>query len=113
LRKQSGKAFMEHRLDAMVTPTLSATAVPKDQQEIQSEAQAVTLSYAPTAPPFYLSSQRAPSIPVDFCVEELPIVLQIAAAPYHEALLLTVGQMVEDLSEIDRRSPIYAGSTAA
>jgi len=34
------KAFMEHRLDALVTPTLSATAVLKDQQDIQYESEA-------------------------------------------------------------------------
>lgn len=47
------KAFMEHRLDALVTPTLSATAVLKDQQDIQyeSEAEAGTLSYVRTTAP--------------------------------------------------------------
>jgi len=105
---------MEHRLNALVTPTLSATAVLKDQQDIQSEAEAGTLSYARTTTPFNLSDQPAISIPVGFDDDESPIGLHSAAAPYDEALLLTVGQVVEDLSaEINRTPPIYAGSTAA
>jgi aspartyl-tRNA(Asn)/glutamyl-tRNA(Gln) amidotransferase subunit A len=110
------KAFMEHRLDALVTPTLSATAVLKDQQDIQyeSEAEAGTLSYVRTTAPFNLSDQPAISIPVGFDDDEPPIGLQSAAAPSDEALLLTVGQVVEDLSaEINRTPPRYAGSTAA
>ena len=108
------KAFMEHRLDALVTPTLSATAVLKDQQDIQSEAEAGTLSYVRTTAPFNLSDQPAISIPVGFDDDEPPIGFHSAAASSDEALLLTVGQVVEDLSaEINRTPPIYAGSTAA
>ena len=73
-------AMTEHRLDALVTPTLPATASPKSESEhvYGDRAEPITTSYVRTTAPFNLSGQPAISVPCGFDGGGLPIGLQIA-----------------------------------
>ena len=75
-----GAAMTEHRLDALVTPTLPATASPKSESEhvYGDRAESITTSYVRTTAPFNLSGQPAISVPCGFDGGGLPIGLQIA-----------------------------------
>lgn len=93
------RAFSANRLHGLVSPTLPATAVPKDQQEIQygSVSEPVTLSYVRTTAPFNLSGLPALSVPAGFDGDGLPVGVQIAGRPYEEHLVVKVGRHIEQL----------------
>lgn len=95
-------AFAADRLDALLSPTLPATAVPKEQEEIDygSMSEPVTLSYVRTTAPFNLSGVPAMTVPAGFDSDGLPVGLQIASRPYDEGMIVRVGRHFEQL-ELD------------
>ena len=90
-------AFGLHRLDALVSPTLPATAATKDQEEIEygSFSEPVTLSYVRTTAPFNLSGQPAITVPAGFDRRGLPVGIQIACRPYDESMVARIGLHLE------------------
>jgi aspartyl-tRNA(Asn)/glutamyl-tRNA(Gln) amidotransferase subunit A len=82
---------MNH-LDAVVTPTLPATAARKGQVDFQfgNVAEEISMSYVRTTAPFNVSGMPALSIPCGFDELGLPIGLQIATAPYREHTALRI-----------------------
>ena len=90
-------AFIDHRLDVVVSPTLPSTAAQKDQVEFVYEdmTEDVTLSYVRTTAPFNLSGQPALSIPCGYDGHGLPVGLQIAGKPFNDATVLRVGAAYE------------------
>ena len=104
-------AFVRNRLDALITPTLPATAAPKDADDFWfgDAAEPVTLAYVRTTGPFNLSGLPALSVPAGFDRDGLPIGLQVAAAPFDEETALRVGACFEAAAGIQaRRPPIHA-----
>lgn len=93
------RAFFDHRIDALLTPTLPATAVEKDQEEIDygSLTEPATLSYVRTTAPFNLSGMPAISVPAGHDSEGLPVGLQIAGRPFDEATVVRVARSCETL----------------
>lgn len=93
------RVFIEAELDALICPTLPATAVEKDQEEIDygSVTEPVTLSYVRTTAPFNLSGMPAISVPVGLDSLGLPVGLQIAGRPYDEAMVVRVARSCEAL----------------
>ena len=105
------RVFVENGLDALLTPTLPATAAPKDADDFLfgDSAEPVTLAYVRTTGPFNLSGLPALSVPAGFDRDGLPIGLQIAAAPFDEETALRVGACFEAAAGIQgRRPPIHA-----
>ena len=105
------RVFVTNRLDALTTPTLPATAAPKDADDFRfgDSAEPVTLAYVRTTGAFNLSGLPALSVPAGFDRDGLPIGLQIAAAPFDEGTALRVGACFEAAAGIrDRRPPIHA-----
>ena len=100
-------AFVHNRLDALLTPTLPATAAPKDADDFcfGDSAEPVTLAYVRTTGPFNLSGLPALSVPAGFDRDGLPIGLQIAAAPFDEEMALRVGACFEAAAGIRGRQP--------
>jgi aspartyl-tRNA(Asn)/glutamyl-tRNA(Gln) amidotransferase subunit A len=90
-------AMNSQRLDALVSPTLPATASPKTESEHNYEglSEPITASYVRTTAPFNLSGQPAISIPCGFDHQGLPIGLQIATRPRHDRLLLRISSAYE------------------
>lgn len=93
------REFSAHQLHGLLSPTLPATAVPKEQQEIDygSLIEPVTLSYVRTTAPFNLSGQPAITVPAGFDRDGLPVGVQIAARPYDEAMVVRVGRHIEQM----------------
>ena len=84
--------FETNRLDAVITPTLPATAARKGQVDFQfgGVAEEISMSYVRTTAPFNVSGMPALSIPCGFDELDLPIGLQIATAPYCEHTALRI-----------------------
>jgi aspartyl-tRNA(Asn)/glutamyl-tRNA(Gln) amidotransferase subunit A len=95
------RAFAEHRLDALLTPTLPATAAHKDQEEIDygTVAEPVTLSYVRTTAPCNLAGLPALSVPAGLDGDGLPIGLQIATPAFAESTALRIGAAFEALTD--------------
>ena len=109
-------AFVRNRLDALLTPTLPATAAPKDAVDFWfgDSAEPVTLAYVRTTGPFNLSGLPALSVPAGFDRDGLPIGLQIAAPPFDEETALQVGASFESVAAVsERRPPTHAAGVAA
>ena len=96
IRNAVRRAFENHYLTALVTPTLPATAAAKDQTEFDYDGtqEDVTLSYVRTTAPFNLSGQPALSVPCGF-VDGLPVGLQIATMPFADGTALAIGAAYE------------------
>ena len=101
-------AFVQNRLDALLTPTLPATAAPKDADAFWfgDTAEPVTLAYVRTTAPFNLSGLPALSVPAGLDRDGLPIGLQIAAPPFDEETALRIGACFESLAGVSDRTPI-------
>jgi aspartyl-tRNA(Asn)/glutamyl-tRNA(Gln) amidotransferase subunit A len=101
------KAFVEYRIDVLLTPTLPATAVEKDQEEIDygSLIEPATLSYVRTTAPFNLSGMPAISVPVGHDSQGLPVGLQIAGRPYDEGTVVRVARSCEKFDFAGGRLP--------
>ncbi len=109
-------AFSEHRLDAMITPTLPATATPigVDDCEFPEGPEAAAVAYVRTTAPFNLSGQPALSVPAGYDESLLPIGLQIATRPFDEAMALRIGaafearaDVADDRPQVQARSPLW------
>ena len=110
------RAFVRNRLDALLTPTLPATAAPKDADDFRfgESAEPVTLAYVRTTGPFNLSGLPALSVPAGFDRDGLPIGLQIAAAPFEEETALRIGASFELAVAVShRRPPTHSAGVAA
>ena len=104
-------AFAANRLDALLTPTLPATAAPKgaDDFSFGESVEPVVLAYVRTTGPFNLSGLPALSVPAGFDRDGLPVGLQIAAAPFDEETALRVGACFESVAGVaGRRPPTHA-----
>lgn len=93
--------------DVLVTPTTPMTATPIgasivdfDGREQEFGDQVVRFTY-----PFNLTGWPALSIPCGFDRNGLPIGLQLAARPWHEALLFRVGHAYQQATDWHRRRP--------
>jgi aspartyl-tRNA(Asn)/glutamyl-tRNA(Gln) amidotransferase subunit A len=92
------QTMSDHRLDALVTPTLPATAAAKAASELEYDGQCepVAASYVRTTAPFNLSRQPAISVPCGFDRAGLPIGLQIATASSDDLLALRIAAAYEN-----------------
>ena len=97
IRNALRRAFDRERLDAVITPTLPATAALADQEMIDygEREEDVTSSYVRTTAPFNLSGQPALTVPCGFDRDGLPIGLQIAGRPFDEVTVLRIGAAYE------------------
>jgi len=102
--------FAQHRLDALVTPTLPGTAVPADDLTVHygaADAEPVTASYTRFTMPFNATGQPALSLLAGFGAAGLPIGLQLAGRPYAERDLCRIGHAYEQAAGwIARRPPL-------
>ena len=85
-------AFEENYLDAVITPSLPATAAKKGQKKFSfgDMTEDISVSYVRTTAPFNISGQPAISIPCGRDSTGLPIGLQIATRPYQESRALRI-----------------------
>jgi aspartyl-tRNA(Asn)/glutamyl-tRNA(Gln) amidotransferase subunit A len=98
VKHSMARLFAEYRLDAIVTPTLPATAVPADDLFVRyphETSESVVLAYTRLTQPFNATSQPALSIPCGIDELGLPVGLQIVGKPFGEAELCRIGSALE------------------
>jgi aspartyl-tRNA(Asn)/glutamyl-tRNA(Gln) amidotransferase subunit A len=100
--------------DVLITPTTPMTATPIGTSSVDFDGQqqefddvVVQFTY-----PFNLTGSPALSIPCGFDRNGLPIGLQIATRPWHEALLFRVGHAYQEATDWHRRRPALLASAA-
>jgi aspartyl-tRNA(Asn)/glutamyl-tRNA(Gln) amidotransferase subunit A len=102
-----GELFTVHRLDALVTPTVVATATPVDQMTIAfaDGEEPVHAGFTRLTMPFNTTGQPALSIPCGFDAAGLPIGLQLVGVPQRDAALCRIGQVYERSAGWSERRP--------
>jgi aspartyl-tRNA(Asn)/glutamyl-tRNA(Gln) amidotransferase subunit A len=83
-RRSVEQAF--ERVDLVLSPTTGTTAPAADSEMIETTRRLVRLTYG-----WSLAGVPALSIPCGFSNEDLPVGLQLAAAPFRETTLLRAG----------------------
>ncbi|MBA3414692.1 MAG: amidase [Chloroflexia bacterium] len=96
-----------HRLAAVVTPTLPATAVSAADPVIRDgdREESVGVGYTRLTMPFNATGQPVLAVPCGFAADGLPVGLQIAGRPGDEATLFAVGMAYERAAGWTRRLP--------
>ncbi len=99
--------FTSHRLDALVTPTVPAVAVPADRLLVEHSdgPEPLASAYTRYTMPFNATGQPALSVPCGFDASGLPIGLQLVGRPFAEATLCRIGHAYEKATGWHRRLP--------
>ena len=94
-------------LDALLAPTVPATAARADRLTVELGGRTIGAMNAYVRPslPANLSGLPALSVPCGFSSENLPIGLQIIGRPFDEATVLRIGHAYEAATEWHRRKP--------
>jgi aspartyl-tRNA(Asn)/glutamyl-tRNA(Gln) amidotransferase subunit A len=97
---QSGfrEAFVAHRLDAILAPTVPSTAQLHDQTYVNGrDGETVADAFVRTTGPFNLSGMPCFSLPAGLASDGLPVAVQVAGRPYGEADLHGVASYIESV----------------
>ena len=99
--------YAEHRLDALVTPTLCATAAQADHLTVALPGGDVPvfLAYTLLTMPFNATGQPVLSVPCGFDEAGLPVGLQLVGRPHGEAHLCRIGHIYEQAAGWYRSHP--------
>lgn len=104
-RAEVRAAWLEHRLDVLVTPTLPRVSMPVAEMVIPRDLPA----YIPFTIPWNLTGQPALTVPCGFAVAadggERPVGLQIVGRPFDEATVLRLGRAYQDATGWHERRP--------
>lgn len=102
------RLFADHRLDALITPTLPATALPAGDlfaRFADGSREEAGVAYTRLTMPFNVTGQPALSVPCGFDEERLPVGLQIVGRPGAEARICRIGHAYERATEWGRQRP--------
>lgn len=108
VRRSIAALFTEHRLDALISPTLPATALMADHLTLElpnAPDEPVGMAYTRLTQPFNATGQPVLSLPCGFDHQGLPIGLQIAGKPFREAALCRIGHAYEQATDWHERQP--------
>jgi aspartyl-tRNA(Asn)/glutamyl-tRNA(Gln) amidotransferase subunit A len=107
VRQAMGELFAVHRLDALITPTVAATATRAEAMTIvfADGEELVHAGFTRLTMPFNATGQPALSVPCGFDGDGLPIGLQVVGAPFAEATLARIGAAVELAAGWSARRP--------
>ena len=110
IRRAVRDCFIQNRLTAVLTPTLSAVAAHKNQKvfEYGGQSEDVNPAYVRTTAPANLTGQPALSVPCGFDSNGLPIGLQIIGRPLAETEISRIGQAYHEAANWDLTPPISA-----
>jgi aspartyl-tRNA(Asn)/glutamyl-tRNA(Gln) amidotransferase subunit A len=99
--------FAEHRLDALLTPTLPTTAIPADRLVIEGTGldESVGAGWTRLTMPFNATGQPVFAIPCGLDPLGLPVGLQLAGRPDNDEKLFEVARAVEQILEFHRHRP--------
>ena len=108
IRRSIAALFAEHRLDALLSPTLPATALRADHLVLEfpnAPDETVGMAYTRLTQPFNATGQPVLSVPCGFDHDRLPIGLHLAGQPFREAALCRIGHAYERATEWHLRRP--------
>ncbi len=105
-RAEVRAAFVESRLDVLVTPTLPRLSMPVEQMVIPVDLP----TYIPFTMPWNLSGQPALTVPCGLAAEGLPVGLQIVGRPFDEATILRLGHAYQGVTDWHTRRPPLAAA---
>jgi aspartyl-tRNA(Asn)/glutamyl-tRNA(Gln) amidotransferase subunit A len=106
-----GQAIAEHRLDAIVAPTLPETTFPLDR--IVPGEEPYWAKLVRYTIPANLTGLPALTVPCGFTSADLPAGLQIYGRPFHEATVLRIGHAYQQRTAWHERRPPAAVPAAA
>jgi Asp-tRNA(Asn)/Glu-tRNA(Gln) amidotransferase A subunit family amidase len=113
IRESVAKLFNDHRLDAIVVPTLPGTAAPADDTFLtyaDGTRESVSFAYTRLCTVFNLTGQPALTINSGFDRHQLPIGLTIAGRPFDEARICRIGQAFEQARALHQQRPTLLGN---
>ena len=111
-REAIARIFDEHRLDAIVVPTLPGTAAPADDTFItydDGSRESVSFAYTRLCTVFNLTGQPALTVNSGFDKNHLPIGITIAGRPFQEARVCRIGHAFEQARGIRSARPALIG----
>ena len=108
LRDSMARLFAEHRLDALMTPTLPTTAVRADRLLIEGTGrdEGIGLAWTRLTMPFNATGQPVLALPCGRDRSGLPVGAQLAGRPGEESRLFGIGRLVESVLEFDCSPPL-------
>ncbi len=112
IRDSVQRIFNEHRLDAIIVPTLPGTAAPADDLVVvydDGTREHVSFAYTRLASVFNCTGQPALSLTCGFDRLGLPIGLTIAGRPFAEARICRIGQAFEQETRFFEQRPALIG----
>jgi aspartyl-tRNA(Asn)/glutamyl-tRNA(Gln) amidotransferase subunit A len=98
VKQSMARLFADHHLNALITPTLPAVAVPADDLVVRypdGGEEPVVAAYTRLTQPFNATGQPALSIPAGMDEQGLPIGVQVVGKPFGEAELCRIGSAIE------------------
>lgn len=116
VRDSMSKLFREHKLSALLAPTLPTTAVTAADMSITGTGldEGIGAAWTRLTMPFNTTGQPVLAMPVGFDKRGLPISVQFAGAPGQEDDLFAIGQVLEAaLGAQANLPPIVGGSKQA
>lgn len=108
IRRSIAALFAWHRLDALLSPTLPATALKADHLMMElpnAPDEPVGMAYTRLTQPFNATGQPVLSVPCGFDQAGLPVGLELAGQPFREAALCRIGHVYEQATEWHKRQP--------
>jgi aspartyl-tRNA(Asn)/glutamyl-tRNA(Gln) amidotransferase subunit A len=107
LRDSMAALFRDHRLDALLAPTLPAVAVRSDDPVVRigDDAEDAGLAYTRLTMPFNATGQPVLAVPAGFDAAGLPIGIQFAGRPGEDATLFRIGRAYETAAGWTTRWP--------
>jgi aspartyl-tRNA(Asn)/glutamyl-tRNA(Gln) amidotransferase subunit A len=107
VRDSMANLFREHRLNALLTPTLPTTAVPAADMAISGTGldEGIGAAWTRLTMPFNTTGQPVLAMPVGFDALGLPIGVQFAGAPGREDELFAIGQVLETALDVQATFP--------
>ena len=106
------RLFAEHRLDALLAPTLPTTAILADRLVIEDTGldESVGAGWTRLTMPFNATGQPVIALPCGLDARRLPVGLQLAGVPGDDQNLFAVARAVERVLDFHKTRPPLVGS---
>jgi aspartyl-tRNA(Asn)/glutamyl-tRNA(Gln) amidotransferase subunit A len=106
------RLFAEHRLDALLAPTLPTTAILADRLVIEDTGldESVGAGWTRLTMPFNATGQPVIALPCGLDTRGLPVGLQLAGVPGDDENLFALARAVERMLDFHPTRPLLVGS---
>lgn len=107
VRRSIAALFAAQRIEALVLPTLAATAVPAADLIVHYDDgdEPVRAAYTRFTQPFNATGQPVLSLPCGFDDQRLPVGLQVVGRPFAEAPLCQLGRVYQNATDWHMQFP--------